>query len=61
MKILLLALACLLLTSCGQISRTIAKWTGKDEVCVDGVKYLQFTSGVSVKYNQNGSIAICEK
>ncbi|MGV3665419.1 MAG: hypothetical protein ACO1NV_04760 [Leptospira bouyouniensis] len=49
----------LFLLGCGTISRGCAKYFGYDEVCVDGVKYIQFTSGASVKYNPDGSIATC--
>ncbi|PJZ86324.1 hypothetical protein [Leptospira harrisiae] len=48
-----------LFVGCGTISRGCAKYFGYDEVCVDGVKYIQFTSGASVKYNPNGTIATC--
>jgi hypothetical protein len=30
---------------------------GYAEVCIDGVIYLQFPSGATVKYNRDGSIA----
>jgi hypothetical protein len=46
---------------CGAIQRETAKWTGDgSETCHDGVMYLQFTSGVSVKYNKDSSIATCK-
>jgi uncharacterized protein YceK len=45
---------------CGSVDRGMASITGTGtETCVDGVLYLQFTSGVTVKYNQNGSVATC--
>jgi hypothetical protein len=45
---------------CGSVDRGIASITGGGtQTCVDGVLYLQFTSGVTVKYNQNGSVATC--
>ncbi|TGL59732.1 hypothetical protein EHQ58_08285 [Leptospira ognonensis] len=50
----------LFLVGCGSLSRGCAKYFGSDEVCVDGVKYLQFTSGASVKYNTDGTIATCK-
>lgn len=49
----------LFFVGCGTISRGCAKYFGYDEVCVDGVKYIQFTSGASVKYNPDGTIATC--
>lgn len=61
MKYTILMLLIGLLGGCGSIDRSIAKFTGKgSETCQDGVIYLQFTSGVSVKYNKNGSIATCK-
>ena len=52
----------LLFSGCGAIDREVSKVTGKgSETCQDGVIYLQFTSGATVKYNQDGSIATCNK
>jgi hypothetical protein len=47
------------LSGCGKFDRGLAKITGSAEVCVDGVLYLQFTSGATVKYNRDGTIATC--
>lgn len=58
-KKLILGVA-LLSLGCGTISRGCAKYFGSDEVCIDGVKYIQFTSGASVKYNPDGTIATCK-
>ena len=61
-KPLLLALSLALpmtLAGCGQVDRGVAKIAGSAQVCVDGVMYLQFTSGASVKYNRDGTIATC--
>ncbi len=61
-KLLLLALSMTLpltLASCGKFDRGVAKITGSAQVCVDGVMYLQFTSGASVKYNRDGTVATC--
>lgn len=50
------------MSGCGAIDRGMANLTGDgSETCHDGVLYLQFTSGVSVKYNQDGSLATCPK
>lgn len=46
---------------CGSCSRSVANITGVSRVCVDGVEYLQFPSGVSVAYNPDGSIKQCLK
>lgn len=61
MKIsILIASLAILFSGCGSISKLDAQVTGYDEVCVEGVPYLQFPSGVSVKINQDGSIASCK-
>ena len=59
MKYLLLLLP-LLLVGCGYVDRQMAKvtWDGS-ETCHEGVSYLQFTSGVSVQYNPDGTIHTC--
>ena len=48
------------LSGCGLVDRKIASFKGVSEMCVDGVVYLQFTSGASVKYNQEGKIVLCK-
>lgn len=48
------------LTGCGAIDRQLAALTGDaSKTCVDGVEYLQFTSGVSVAYTKDGKIKTC--
>lgn len=60
-KIFTVILLSLFLSSCGATDRFFASMTGNgSETCVDGVLYLQFTSGVSVKYLPNGMIATCK-
>lgn len=63
MKRMIFVMACLVtLTGCGAVERSAATFTGDGhESCVDGVIYLQFTSGVTVKYNQDGTVATCPK
>ena len=60
MKIITFVLFGLLLSGCGSVNRSIATITGSEEVCVDGVSYLQFPSGVTVKYQRDGFIATCD-
>jgi hypothetical protein len=50
----------ILVGGCGAMQRAEAKWTGEAVQCVDGVNYIQFTSGASVKYNTNGTISLCK-
>jgi len=49
----------LVLTSCGNFDRHVANITGSSESCIDGVRYIQFPSGASVKYTREGRIATC--
>lgn len=52
---------CILITGCGKTDRWVAGVTGNaSKTCVDGVEYLQFTSGASVAYNADGTIKTCE-
>ncbi len=60
-KLLVVALAALSLTACGQISRSTASLTGHSIECVDGVSYIQFVSGVTVQYDRDGKIKTCGK
>lgn len=48
-----------MLSGCGAMERTTANWTGYSEICVDGVTYLQFTSGATVKVDQTGKPVAC--
>lgn len=50
----------LTLTGCGQIGRTTASLTGYSRSCVEGVSYLQFTSGVTVEYAPDGHVKTCK-
>lgn len=60
MKYAMIGLMAVVLTGCGAVDRVVAKYTGKgSEVCQDGVVYLQFTSGTSVKYDKSGKIVTC--
>lgn len=60
MKTMILVLS-MMLAGCGALDREVASWTGNgSETCVDGVVYLQFTSGVTVKYLPDGRIATCK-
>ena len=49
----------LVIASCGNFDRHVANITGSSESCIDGVKYIQFPSGASVKYTRDGKIATC--
>lgn len=60
MKIILIASALITLAGCGAWDRTVATYTGIAHTCVDGVEYLQFTSGASVAYTTDGRIKTCK-
>lgn len=48
------------LAGCGGIDRGIAAWTGgATKACVDGVTYLQFTSGATVQVDRSGKPVAC--
>ena len=50
-----------LLTACGAWYRSVAQMTVSAVSCIDGVEYIQFASGVTVKYKQDGKISTCAK
>ena len=58
-RLLAIALAAGLLAGCGKFEQGVARWTGHAEQCIDGVVYLQFSSGATVKYLPDGRIATC--
>lgn len=49
------------LGACGSFERDVAKFKGHSQQCVDGVMYLQFASGATVKYRPDGRIWTCGK
>lgn len=59
MKILAAVLVSMALVGCGIVERGVASATGYSAICVNGVKYPQFTSGASVAYNKDGKIENC--
>lgn len=60
-SILLAALVAVMMTAgCGKADRMIAHYTGYSKICVDGVSYLQFTSGATVQRDRNGQVVRCE-
>ncbi len=54
------ALVALMMFGCGAIDRSCAKVTGSaSKTCVDGVQYLQFTSGATVQVDVDGKPVRC--
>ena len=46
---------------CGKLDRTVAALTGNaSKTCVDGVTYLQFTSGATVQLGLDGKPVACK-
>lgn len=60
-KLILVAILVTLAAGCGKVDHQIAKLTGYSNVCVDGVSYLQFPSGVTVKLGLDGKPIACSK
>lgn len=57
-KIMIFA-AAMLLAGCGAADRMGAQLTGYARACVDGVEYLQFSSGATVAYTRDGKVKAC--
>ena len=60
MKLLLVVLM-VFNCSCGKIDLFTAKIKGNTRTCIEGVEYIQFPSGVSVAYTEEGRIKTCNK
>jgi hypothetical protein len=60
MKKLILVCLVVLMTGCGHGDKFVAGLTGYSNVCVNGVNYLQFTSGVTVQYDKTGKVVECK-
>ena len=54
------ALLIALLAGCGAADRMVASATGYASSCIAGVKYYQFTSGVTVAYTPDGRVMACK-
>ena len=60
LRILPLFAAAALLAGCGWFERKVtANVTGHAVSCIDGVRYLQFPSGVTVQYERDGRVKTC--
>lgn len=59
-RLIAISTIALTLSGCGRIERWWAGVTGDGtNICVEGVVYIQFTSGVTVAYNRDGTIKTC--
>lgn len=50
-----------ILTGCGRTDLIGANLSGYSQICVNGVSYLQFSSGASVEYTPEGKVKTCTK
>ncbi|AEG91588.1 hypothetical protein [Ramlibacter tataouinensis] len=58
-KLVVMVLA-MALAGCGWFDRKVtANLTGYSVACVEGVRYLQFPSGVTVQYERDGRPKLC--
>lgn len=58
----ILATAVMGTSGCGYIDRKLSGWTGNaSKSCIDGVTYLQFTSGATVQVDRKGVPVPCGK
>lgn len=59
-KILVMIVLVATLSGCGSMDRSLAKLTGDaTKTCVEGVTYLQFTSGAAVQVDRDGKPVPC--
>ena len=61
MKIIAIIAATMALSACGNVGRIEASWAGYSKLCVDGVTYLQFTSGATAQIDAAGKPVTCTK
>lgn len=61
MKSVIAMLALLALAGCGVGEQTVALFTTYSKICVEGVSYIQFSSGASVQYNKDGKVVLCKE
>ncbi len=54
------AIAVTMFTGCGWFDRKVSSFTGTaSKTCIDGVTYLQFTSGATVQVDRSGKPVPC--
>ena len=59
-RLIFVSLLCMILAGCGWFDREVAKVTGgATKTCIDGVTYLQFTSGAAVQVDLQGRPVPC--
>lgn len=60
MKYLVILSAAVILSGCGWFDRKMASFTGYSKVCIEGVTYLQFSSGSTPQYSIDGKLVACQ-
>jgi len=60
LKMIIAVCLAVMLSACGAVDRQVASLTGYSKVCVDGVIYLQFTSGSAVQVDATGKPVVCK-
>lgn len=61
MKLIVMLMVVMVLSGCGKLDRWVAGMTGDaTKTCVDGVTYLQFTSGACVQVDITGKPVGCK-
>lgn len=59
-KLLVIPFLSIFLSGCGYVDNHLMNYTDHLTICVDGVNYVQFKTGASVKYNADGTISTCK-
>lgn len=60
LKMIITICLAVMLSACGAVDRQVATLAGYSKVCVDGVVYLQFTSGSAVQVDAMGKPVVCK-
>ena len=59
-KILVVSCMVFMVSGCGKYERAVANVTGYSKQCIDGVSYIQFSSGATVQVDVNGKPIACK-
>lgn len=59
-KLILVTALALAVSGCGKMDQMEAHYTGYSKICVDGVTYIQFTSGATAQVDKDGKPVPCK-
>lgn len=59
-KFAVIATILLFLGGCGWFERGVATYTGYSKICIDGITYIQFTSGATVQVDASNMPVKCQ-